>query len=65
MSTNKVLTALRAWFTRWRRINPARHDAESWARLVDELRQIIPPGTEETYKYIFNHYIAILEDISQ
>lgn len=65
MSTNKVLTALRGWFTRWRRINPARHDAESWDRLVDELRQIIPPGAEETYKYIFNHYIAILEDISQ
>ena len=65
MSTNKVLTALREWFTRWRRINPARHDAESWGRLIAELRQIIPPGTEETYKYIFNHYIAILEDISQ
>lgn len=65
MSTNKVLSSLREWFTRWLRINPARHDAELWGRLVDELRQIIPPGTEETYKYIFNHYIAILEDISQ
>lgn len=64
MSTNKVLSSLREWFTRWLRINPARHDAELWGRLVDELRQIIPPGEEETYKHIYNHYISILEGVS-
>lgn len=64
MSTNKVLTALREWFTRWRRINPARHDADLWDRLMGELRQIIPPGTESTFGDVYNYYISILEDMS-
>lgn len=64
MSTNKVLSALREWFTRWRRINPARHDADLWDRLMGELRQIIPPGAESTFGDVYNHYISILEDMS-